>query len=126
MVFISQTKFSDAVSLIKSFVFWLKFTEICSLEYIWQYLSIRLDNGLAPNSRQVIIWTNADPIHWRIYAAIRGDELSEYPQNISKSHARYLNQNFCQLSAVSSPGGRLNKKDGLTRYGDSHVKDKTS
>ena len=24
------------------------------------------------------------------------------------------------------PGGRLNKKDGLTRYGDSHVKDKTS
>ena len=25
-----------------------------------------------------------------------------------------------------SPGGRLNKKDGLTRYGNSHVKDKTS
>ena len=24
------------------------------------------------------------------------------------------------------PGGRLNKKDGLPRYGDSHVKDKTS
>ena len=24
------------------------------------------------------------------------------------------------------PGGRLNKKDGLTRYGDYHVKDKTS
>ena len=23
-------------------------------------------------------------------------------------------------------GSRLNKKDGLTRYGDSHVKDKTS
>ena len=23
-------------------------------------------------------------------------------------------------------GGRLNKKDGLTRYGDSHVEDKTS
>ena len=23
-------------------------------------------------------------------------------------------------------GGRLNKKDGLTRYGDSHAKDKTS
>ena len=27
---------------------------------------------------------------------------------------------------AESPGGRLNKKDGLTRYGDSHVKDKTS
>ena len=24
------------------------------------------------------------------------------------------------------PGGRLNKKDGLTKYGNSHVKDKTS
>ena len=24
------------------------------------------------------------------------------------------------------PVGRLNKKDGLTRYGNSHVKDKTS
>ena len=24
------------------------------------------------------------------------------------------------------PGDRLNKKDGLTRYGDSHVKDKTA
>ena len=24
------------------------------------------------------------------------------------------------------PEGLLNKKDGLTRYGDSHVKDKTS
>ena len=31
-----------------------------------------------------------------------------------------------QQWASWSPGGRLNKKDGLTRYGDSHVKDKTS
>ena len=31
----------------------------------------------------------------------------------------------CQVSWKKS-GGRLNKKDGLTRYGDSHVKDKTS
>ena len=27
---------------------------------------------------------------------------------------------------LETPGGRLNKKDGLNRYGDSHVKDKTS
>ena len=25
--------------------------------------------------RQTIIWTNADPILWRIYAALGGDEL---------------------------------------------------
>ena len=28
--------------------------------------------------------------------------------------------------STTDAGGRLNKKDGLTRYGDSHVKDKTS
>ena len=31
-----------------------------------------------------------------------------------------------QWHIYATPGGRLNKKDGLTRYGDSHVKDKTS
>ena len=30
-----------------------------------------LDNGLD----KAIIWTNAAPIHWRIYAALGGDEL---------------------------------------------------
>ena len=34
-----------------------------------------LDNGLAPNRRQAIIWTNADSINWRIYVALGGDEL---------------------------------------------------
>ena len=37
--------------------------------------SIGLDNGLALNRQQAIIWTNADTIHWRIYAAPGGDEL---------------------------------------------------
>ena len=31
-----------------------------------------------------------------------------------------------EYTKTYTPGGRLNKKDGLTRYGDSHVKDKTS
>ena len=35
--------------------------------------SIGLDNGLAPNRQQAIIWTNADPINWRIYAAVGGN-----------------------------------------------------
>ena len=34
------------------------------------------DNGLAPKRRQAIIWTNADLIHWRIYAALVWDELN--------------------------------------------------
>ena len=33
---------------------------------------------------------------------------------------------FDDVTMEGEPGGRLNKKDGLTRYGDSHVKDKTS
>ena len=33
---------------------------------------IGLDNGLVPNRRQAIIWTNADSIHGRIYAALGG------------------------------------------------------
>ena len=38
-----------------------------------------VDNGLAPNRRQTIIWTNTDTIHWRIYAALRGGELIHWP-----------------------------------------------
>ena len=30
------------------------------------------------------------------------------------------------IDEYQNTGGRLNKKDGLTRYGNSHVKDKTS
>ena len=31
--------------------------------------------GLTPNGLQAIIGTNADPIHWRIHAALGEDEL---------------------------------------------------
>ena len=33
---------------------------------------------------------------------------------------------MADIKESQEPGGRLNKKDGLTRYGNSHVKDKTS
>ena len=29
------------------------------------------------NKQHAIIWTNADPIHWRIYAAPGRDELNK-------------------------------------------------
>ena len=35
-------------------------------------------------------------------------------------------KNMPHHMGLTEAGGRLNKKDGLTRYGDSHVKDKTS
>ena len=38
----------------------------------------------------------------------------------------HLHECAFMTSLMMSPGGHLNKKDGLTRYGNSHVKDKTS
>ena len=35
-------------------------------------MSINLGYGLVPN----ITWTNAEQVHWRIYAALGGDELT--------------------------------------------------
>ena len=61
------------------FNFKWNFIEICSLGSSWQYVSIGLDNGLAPCRRQAIIWTSADPYHRRIYAALGGDELKRNP-----------------------------------------------
>ena len=49
-------------------------------------------------------------------------QLSIEPLGILKK----LGFSFIEMHLEMSPGGRLNKKDGLTRYGDSHVKDKTS
>ena len=37
--------------------------------------SIGSDNGLATSRLQVITSTNSDPVHWRIYPALGGDEL---------------------------------------------------
>ena len=44
------------------------------------------------DNRWAIVWTNADPIHWRIYASPGGDELTIYCtlSNLSKSRC---NQN---------------------------------
>ena len=38
-------------------------------------VSIGSGNDLTSNRRQAIIWTNADSVHRRIYAALGGDEL---------------------------------------------------
>ena len=52
------------------------FTRGGSLGSNWQQPSIGLNNGLAPNRRQAIVWINADLIQWRLYVALRGDELT--------------------------------------------------
>ena len=47
-----------------------------SVRLVYQQPSIVLDNGLVQNRPRAIIWTNADPIHWCIYVAPGGDELT--------------------------------------------------
>ena len=39
--------------------------------------------------RQAIIWTNADPIHWRIYAALGEDEIIKGIGYLITSHIFY-------------------------------------
>ena len=51
------------------------FIDIYSWGSIWQYVSNGLGNALVSNRQQAIIWTDADPVKWRIYAAIGEDEL---------------------------------------------------
>ena len=51
----------------KWFNFDSNFSEIFSKESNWQYAGTGSGNGLAPNRRQAITWTNADPVHRRIY-----------------------------------------------------------
>ena len=37
-----------------------------------------------PNRQQAIIWTNADLIHWHLYAALRQDELNKFPRKVGR------------------------------------------
>ena len=72
-----------------TYVFWLKFQWILFLRSNWQLPSIGLDNGLAPNRRQAIIWIDANPIRWRIYAVAGGNELINQSGSITRMVKRY-------------------------------------
>ena len=67
-----MTILSDAFSWTKSFVFWLIIHWHLFLRVQW---TITQHWFMAPNRRQAIIWTNADPIHRRIYASLGADAL---------------------------------------------------
>ena len=41
-------------------------------------------NGLVLNRQQAIIWANADPIYWCIYAAVVGDKLMELQLRVTR------------------------------------------
>ena len=65
------------------------FTAICSLGSNRHNGSIVSDDGLAPNRRQAIIWTNVDMLYWRIYAPLGLNELKSMPvRSIMRNHKR--------------------------------------
>ena len=51
----------------------------------------------APNKRQTIIWTNADPIHWRIYASLLRSSDAYMRQWIGSALVRVMG---CHLSGA--------------------------
>ena len=66
---------------------------------------------MARNRRQAITWTNDDPVHWRIYAALGGDELDKKHCNIGEELCVTANifnstkawsppQNLCYVTIV--------------------------
>ena len=87
MAAISQTIFSDAFLWMKSFVIWLKFHWSLFVRVQFTINSFGLDNGLAPNRRQAINWTIADPIHWLMDVALGGvsRRLFKYEENRSNA-----------------------------------------
>ena len=101
MAAVWQTIFSNAFSWMKSFVFWLKFLWSLVPRVQWTKKTIiGLNNGLAPNRRQVIIWTNADPIHWRIHTTLGGDEFNKRLTHGVYRHAKTnppTTKNGCRL-----------------------------
>ena len=76
MAAILQMTFSIVFSWMKILYFDSNFTEVCSQGSSWHYYSIGSGNGLAPNRQQAITWTNVDPVHGCLYAALGGDELN--------------------------------------------------
>ena len=73
MAVISQTIFSDEFSWMKSIL--VNFSQ----KFVPKGL---IDYNPVPNRWQAIIWSNADMIHWRIYAALGGVELNLYVLNL--------------------------------------------
>ena len=66
--------------------------------------ALSLDNGLAPNRRQAIIWANANPIIWCILAAIGGDEsiLFEMWQYIEWKYYIHLSRHVIKIHTCMS------------------------
>ena len=81
------------------------FIEVGPKSHIGQQFNIGSGNGLAPYRRQVITWTNGDPIHWPIYAPPSLNKLKYChvclcPNELNKSSQRTL---FLNIKTIIHP-----------------------
>ena len=102
-----QTTISNAFSWMKWYNYDSTFTEICSHESNWQQSSICLDNGLALNRQDPIIWTNADPVHWPIYTTLGGDELTHCPSDEYIYIYLYIYANLFSIGPLRTNFGEI-------------------
>ena len=79
--------------------FYENFTEVCSLGSDSQLTSIGSDNGLVPNRRQAIIWTNDGQFYRRIYASRSLNELT-FIAIIQDRYIEYFWWNCSKVSAI--------------------------
>ena len=91
------------------------FTEICSKRSSRRQISIMSCNRLAPNRRQAIIWTNADPAH--IQPGLHHWQRSSYydPGAVLKNLCRTAENIWRNANRV------VNYQDEMCTYGVLHV-----
>ena len=100
-----QTTFSIAFSWLKMIEFWISLNRVSRSPN--DNVSIGADNGLAPIRRQVITWTNDDPVHWRIYASLGVNELNgSSTENITLRNGLVfiIQNNLCFTLVLLSQG----------------------
>ena len=100
---------------------------VCTLEH-WP---CRAPQSSGPTLTADIVQSESG--YWRKCRQRNRDRVPTVYPDVPRLHVRLsAHVPWLRAHAIRRPllqsvsGGRLNKKDGLTRYGDSHVKDKTS
>ena len=116
---------TDVHCLLENKMYWYK--DIAPIHFeSWQCVE-RLNLTMALTCVPCMIHTSLH-IYMRSSKIIEANARNQKIDSFWPSNGIWRQSTLARVTALclTVPGGRLNKKDGLTRYGDSHVKDKTS
>ena len=78
-------------------------------ENVWIWIKISLKFvpngpvGLTPTRRQAFIWTNDDPVYWRIYASLDLDESNVSWDNFSPKNAEKTPHSSPEIARFGRP-----------------------